>query len=128
VGRAKGETHRVHAQYSLPQNHRNCPSRKSVETALRRRAVVSMVLCEQCAAWSRWVSPLALPTLRRTVLSETAWQEAGGFFFAGGLHGAALVFTAQQAELEFAFHIERDVFRGLPGLTEQLFGGSQRIR
>jgi hypothetical protein len=27
------------------------------------RWAVSMILCEQCVTWSRWVSPLALPTL-----------------------------------------------------------------
>jgi hypothetical protein len=39
-------------------------SRKIIEITQLGRRVVPLVLCEQCATWTRWVSPLALPTLR----------------------------------------------------------------
>jgi hypothetical protein len=38
-------------------------SRKIIEITRLGSWVVPLLLCEQCAAWSRWVSPLALPTL-----------------------------------------------------------------
>jgi hypothetical protein len=45
-------------------------SRKIIEITQLRRWVVPLVLCELCVTWTRWVSPLALPTLRTKIRSE----------------------------------------------------------
>lgn len=55
---------------------------------------------------------------------EKLWR----FFLLVGLHGASLVLTAQQLELQLAFHIECLGLGGIPGLLEQAFGGTDAIR
>src|SRR5690606_1346875 len=45
-------------------------SRKIIETTPPGSQAAPLVLCEQCATWTRWDSPLALPTLPRGHFTE----------------------------------------------------------